>query len=350
VAHGVIAQNLYPFEYVVRDPIPQMPPSAWTGAYIPYVQLITTGLDSNSNPITDQVKNAVYNELNAVAVSISIDQSSPYLITAANGDTCYYNDGTSQNAEGHSIAIVGWDDNYPKTNFGITPPGNGAYLIKNSWGPGWGNSGYFWMSYYETSLEADAYVFNAASPSSPYNWVYQYDPLGWLENWGFNSTTSSMANVFKASPQGRVIRAVSFWTVSPGTKYTVKIYDKCPTTSNNYPDSPNAVVDPVGGKLLITDSGTCKTAGYNTHNLSKPVTVSYGTTSPVNFSVVLAVNDTTGYKSPLAVQAPSPNFNPIMGQGYMSPSGKEGTWIDIVSLNGMAWAGRVCIKAFATAN
>jgi len=36
---------------------------------------------------------------------------------------------------------VGWDDNYDKTRFardGIAaPPGNGAFIVKNSWGPEW---------------------------------------------------------------------------------------------------------------------------------------------------------------------------------------------------------------------
>lgn len=36
----------------------------------------------------------------------------------------------------HSVTIIGWDDNYPKENFlgGHQPEGNGAFLIKNSWG------------------------------------------------------------------------------------------------------------------------------------------------------------------------------------------------------------------------
>lgn len=35
----------------------------------------------------------------------------------------------------HAITIVGWDD---KKN---------AYLVKNSWGPGWGDNGYVWVEY-----------------------------------------------------------------------------------------------------------------------------------------------------------------------------------------------------------
>ena len=50
----------------------------------------------------------------------------------------------------HAVAIIGWDDNYPKENFRQTPPHNGAWLIRNSWGKGMGIDGYYWASYYDT--------------------------------------------------------------------------------------------------------------------------------------------------------------------------------------------------------
>ena len=35
--------------------------------------------------------------------------------------------------------MVGYDENKESSN------GVGAWLIKNSWGPGWGEKGYFWL-------------------------------------------------------------------------------------------------------------------------------------------------------------------------------------------------------------
>ena len=47
----------------------------------------------------------------------------------------------------HAIKIVGWDDDYSKTNFKNQPNNNGAFIVQNSWGEDWGDNGLFYMSY-----------------------------------------------------------------------------------------------------------------------------------------------------------------------------------------------------------
>jgi papain like protease len=46
----------------------------------------------------------------------------------------------SQVEDGHSVAFVGYEDDASK-------PGGGIFLIRNSWGPKWGNGGYGIISY-----------------------------------------------------------------------------------------------------------------------------------------------------------------------------------------------------------
>ena len=57
-----------------------------------------------------------------------------YYCPFAAGDS--YDGGTV--AENHGVAIVGWDDAYPAASFttrdGVTPAGDGAFLVRNSWG------------------------------------------------------------------------------------------------------------------------------------------------------------------------------------------------------------------------
>ena len=48
---------------------------------------------------------------------------------------------------GHAIAAVGYDDNLKIKNTRCNRVTKGALLIRNSWGTGWGDKGYGWLSY-----------------------------------------------------------------------------------------------------------------------------------------------------------------------------------------------------------
>lgn len=56
---------------------------------------------------------------------------------------------------GHCIAIVGFDD------------GLGAWLVRNSWGAGWGISGYAWVRYGDSAIDDTMYQLMPDGPIPP---------------------------------------------------------------------------------------------------------------------------------------------------------------------------------------
>ena len=64
---------------------------------------------------------------------------------------------------GHCVCVVGYDD------------GQGAWICKNSWGTGWGQSGYFLIAYGECGIDASMWgVVPGASPSPAGTYVPLY--------------------------------------------------------------------------------------------------------------------------------------------------------------------------------
>ncbi|WP_407416255.1 C1 family peptidase [Methanobrevibacter sp.] len=62
------------------------------------------------------------------------------------------------NLRSHAVSVVGWDDNFPKENFLTTPPGDGAWILKDSFGLENGDGGFIYLSYYDISFLNSSYA------------------------------------------------------------------------------------------------------------------------------------------------------------------------------------------------
>jgi C1A family cysteine protease len=69
------------------------------------------------------------------------------------------NTATEQLLGGHAVCIVGYDDTMP-----VVGKSNGRFIVRNSWGTGWGDNGYFYMPYdviKTTSMSNDFWLISA---------------------------------------------------------------------------------------------------------------------------------------------------------------------------------------------
>ncbi len=254
----------------------------------------------------------------------------------------FYKSGTNPN---HAVTLVGWDDNFGASNFKSPYPQNkGAWLCKNSWGTSHGNNGYFWVSYYDTSLTgyASGVYENYAAfyiPENPekYEYNYQYDGTASTGSLTYGAGTVYGANVFRAKGS-QLLKAVGISNLyNTNASYEIFVYNNLPS---NY-------TSPTAGTLVTTQTGFLAYSGLYTIPLDNPVKLENNS----YFSVVVklytpleqAGMDVTSTKDFIFGSFVLKNSNSIAAkQSYLSSNGTS--WVDLTTHNNE----NTRIKAFAS--
>ncbi len=248
----------------------------------------------------------------------------------------YYCDlaaGEEQAYENHGVCIVGWDDAFPSDRFAASvagaPPGDGAFLVRNSWGARWGDHGYFWVSYFDRSFAfGDCTSYARVESTSNYSRNYQYDTLGWTTSWGYpqaaDPSVAWAANRFTAKASERIV-AAGFYAPVGGTSYEVW-------------------AGPTLRSLTRRGSGTIDLPGFATADLSTSLAVR------ARGRFVIAVRIVApGETHPIAVERPRRKWESravaAAGQSYMR-SGDRDPWFDLTKRVEYRDA-NVCLKAYA---
>ena len=238
---------------------------------------------------------------------------------------------------GHGVTLVGWNDTFPASAFNTTPPGDGAWIVKNSWGSAWGDDGFFYVSYYDKYLgsvvdsqgDYRSTAFFTGEPVDTFDQIYLHDPLGECRDYYIAKPgTGTVATRFNATAPG-IISAIGFFTNDVNTRYTAVIYR-------------NAVDGPLGEEAARIE-GNLTQMGYHTVKLppGSEVTVNEGE----YFSVVLTLENAV-YKYPVAFEEPVDGYssrataNP--GESYVAVS-EKGPFYDLTLFDPNTSA---CLRAY----
>ncbi len=289
-------------------------------------------IPGREGPTDNELIKQLVTDNGALSVGMYMDPSeSTDVEDAGEAYTTYYS--PQRRNENHGVDVVGWDDSFPASRFQGSdgaPPGDGAFLVRNSWGTGFGDGGYFWVSYYDGSFALDRGTgmwggctsYSDVEDVHNYSRIYQYDKLGVNSHWGYGSSRVWGANRFTAA-RTQNIAAASFYTLSSSTH-----------------------VRGVGGQELLEPPQ----AGLE----GRP---SFPATPPSPSPRSCASAQADGSSSPIKLRSPgeryplaterrirdwSPAASARRGQSYISRNGSK--WTDATRVHANM---NVCLKAFA---
>ena len=167
----------------------------------------------------------------------------------------------------HAVTIVGWNDTYSKDNFLITPEGDGAWIVKNSWSEDWGDKGYFYLSYYDKtqSVGPGSYLYTIMLNNTQHYYKnYQYD-MGYTTVLTIYTDSISYKNIFNSTGE-EYLAAVSTYFFSP-VNFTASIYIN-DTFIMNKSASANAGYHTIGlDRLIKLNEGDLFTVQINQKTL-----------------------------------------------------------------------------------
>jgi len=183
---------------------------------------------------------------------IEYEKSLPYYMHQDPNNNIYCHYTYDNILSNHMVTIVGYDDKYSASNFtdGHEPDGDGAFIVKNSWSDKWANNGYFYLSYYDKSIQAPTIV-SVSSKQCDYD-VLCNDYAQFLDvSSALLNNKALEANIVDVSKDSSLY-ALGFYTDNLDTNVDISVYK----LNDNY-------TKPTDGKLLVNVSNNYKYSGYH---------------------------------------------------------------------------------------
>ena len=271
-----------------------------------------------------EIKRAIY-EYGSVVTSLYWDKSyereqySTYMYPC-NITPIYYENW-------HEVTIVGWDDNFPASEFFCVSEGNGAFIVKNSYGNNSGDNGFWYVSYYDTSLGYRpslgfvGFAITNIENITNYDNNYHYNPLG-INSWKSTIVNSlTFANQW-TSCNNETLKACGLYVLKPCECHIRVLIDDVQVGSTTFYH--------------------CNYSGYYTINFDESVNVTEGQTYKIAVTltnddlsnIFFPVEEKKGYYS---------KVNASANQSFIW----DNQWVDYININSDA---NICLNVYTVSN
>ncbi|MFZ0390413.1 MAG: C1 family peptidase [Calditrichia bacterium] len=227
-------------------------------------------------------------------------------------DNSYYNPanhtyfyGGQRIETNHCILVAGWDDNKVT---GASQPG--AWIVRNSYGTGWGESGFFYLSYYDSAALTQVAAWPNRDPYVPGSRLYYYDDLGGLMANGYNQESAYGLIKFTTSDNQPITRVATWLGGLGDNEVSFWIYDNFNGTN-------------LSGLMGELTGQHCDYPGYVTFDLPAPIYPGSGN------DIYLKIKYTTpGWGYPIPIEAYMPGYaDPVIESGKCWVSyTSQGAW------------------------
>lgn len=236
----------------------------------------------------------------------------------------YYYNGTA--AVNHCVDIVGWDDNK------ITAGGTGAWICKNSYGVGWGEAGFFYVSYLDKSILLYNAYWPVRTDNVPNSKIYGYDDLGNYQSVGYGEPLGYTLVKFIATGK-QLLNKVGTYAMSANATLGIDVFD-------NF----NPVTKTLSGLLSHQENLPCAMPGYYTFDLTEPITIEQG-----NDFYIRVCYQTPSNNNPIPIERLISGYSaPFIESdiAWVSDYGADGSWFAIGnSTSYYKWD--PCVKVYA---
>lgn len=240
--------------------------STWRGcnqSWTPALRMTGWNLISVGTADTDVLKNYIYNYGPVVS---TMDGSCL---------DAYYGGVITQHGfrTSHIVSIVGWNDTMPHDI------GQGAWIVKNSWGDWWGDDGYFYVAYGRANIAKHTSVMSGYEDYDPTIDTVSYDEAGWNYAVGYMvdettyQTDAWALCKFNTTP-GEEVTNIEFWTTGSAdvNLYLYEGFDGTSLTDLVYTSEGHFFAEPgyhsivIDSPMVVNSDEIVVVAYFNNHN------------------------------------------------------------------------------------